>query len=371
MLRSIVRWTSALVAAAVLHLAVVMLVLLWPAPESIGGSGGGGGGGAVVIALGSGTGAPGIPGAVTPTEAEADGAEAATVSPPPRAPSVNPAEAVPEVAPAPPVEAVPPMAPEPPVAALPPEAQLVAELREPEPVAEPQAREIVPLEAQSVAVEPAPPTAVASLDLAPPVAPDVREAPPPEVETTRLDVMPPPPPTPQRAAAPRPPAPSQPPAQPVPAPQQTAAAAPAEQPAETAAGDSDGGGGPDGGPNRGSNAGGGDDGAGPGPAGGLPAAEIAAIQNNYFAILNAHLARHKEYPPHARSRSQEGVVMLYFAMDANGRITAARVERTSGHELLDQAAVDMAWRAQPLPPIPPELGRSSLELVVPVRFSLR
>lgn len=96
----------------------------------------------------------------------------------------------------------------------------------------------------------------------------------------------------------------------------------------------------------------------------------AAAQSSYFATLNAHLARFKQYPSLARQRDQQGVAMLYFAIDAAGRVTAARIERTSGYEPLDEAALEMVWRAQPLPPILAGLGRSSLALVVPVQFSL-
>lgn len=62
--------------------------------------------------------------------------------------------------------------------------------------------------------------------------------------------------------------------------------------------------------------------------------------------------------------------MLYFAIDGVGRLTGARIERTSGYDLLDDAALEMVRRASPLPAIPAELGRASLELVVPVQFTL-
>lgn len=106
------------------------------------------------------------------------------------------------------------------------------------------------------------------------------------------------------------------------------------------------------------------------PGGGLSAAAIAAAQADYFSALQAHLARFKQYPSRARSRNQEGVVMLYFAINANGVLVASRIHQSSGHALLDEAALEMVQRASPMPAIPPDLERVSLELVVPVQFYL-
>lgn len=53
-----------------------------------------------------------------------------------------------------------------------------------------------------------------------------------------------------------------------------------------------------------------------------------------------------EYPPAARRRQQEGTVVIAFACDERGVVTEVTVQRSSGHALLDAAAVAAVrlWR---------------------------
>jgi len=75
------------------------------------------------------------------------------------------------------------------------------------------------------------------------------------------------------------------------------------------------------------------------------------------------------YPYLARRRGQQGTVRLDVSVAADGRVSAVRVARSSGHVLLDQAAVRalQRWRFQPA-------TRAGLavraQLIVPVRFRL-
>ena len=55
------------------------------------------------------------------------------------------------------------------------------------------------------------------------------------------------------------------------------------------------------------------------------------------------------YPSTSRRRGEEGTVVLAIHIDARGRVTAARVARSSGHARLDRAALEAVrhWRYQP------------------------
>ncbi|MGI2150944.1 TonB family protein [Shewanella baltica] len=92
---------------------------------------------------------------------------------------------------------------------------------------------------------------------------------------------------------------------------------------------------------------------------------------DYTATLLAWLEQHKEYPRTARNRRQQGTVMLYFVLDRQGRVSASRIEQSSGYQTLDAEALKMLERAQPLPAIPDTMPNETLELVVPVQFFLR
>jgi protein TonB len=89
------------------------------------------------------------------------------------------------------------------------------------------------------------------------------------------------------------------------------------------------------------------------------------------SLLQAWLARHREYPNTARIRRQQGTTLLRFVMDRQGRILSHRIEHSSGIPALDRAVEEMLARAEPLPAIPPEVRSAQLELIVPIRFELR
>ncbi|HEX9466336.1 MAG TPA: energy transducer TonB [Alphaproteobacteria bacterium] len=90
----------------------------------------------------------------------------------------------------------------------------------------------------------------------------------------------------------------------------------------------------------------------------------------YTATLLTWLNQHKEYPWMARRRGVQGRVILRLAVARSGNVTEARIETSSGAELLDQAAVDMVHRANPLPPLPASFVGDRAEFRVPVEFAL-
>jgi protein TonB len=87
--------------------------------------------------------------------------------------------------------------------------------------------------------------------------------------------------------------------------------------------------------------------------------------------LLAHLERYKRYPLQSRRRHESGVVYLRFAMDRNGAVLRAAIARSSGHAALDEEVLSLIRRAEPMPKPPPDVAGATLELIVPVRFSMR
>lgn len=91
---------------------------------------------------------------------------------------------------------------------------------------------------------------------------------------------------------------------------------------------------------------------------------------SYFAELMGWLNRHKEYPPHLKKEKIQGTVVLQFSIDRDGQVLSASIKKSSGNPELDQAALDMLAKANPLPPIPDSMGRDRISLAVPVEYSL-
>lgn len=104
-----------------------------------------------------------------------------------------------------------------------------------------------------------------------------------------------------------------------------------------------------------------------------PATDRAQAQRErdaYIRALMAALLQHRSYPPEARRQRARGVVQLRFTVGRDGQVLAANVARSAGHRVLDQAALAVLAAADPLPAIPPSLGRDTLTVTVPVEYAL-
>lgn len=89
----------------------------------------------------------------------------------------------------------------------------------------------------------------------------------------------------------------------------------------------------------------------PSPVSGPPSNAALKFQET----LLRHVARYQRYPNAARGLHLEGKVDTQFAMSRDGTLLGVWVKTSSGQAVLDREAIDTIRRAQPLPPIPPEL----------------
>lgn len=92
---------------------------------------------------------------------------------------------------------------------------------------------------------------------------------------------------------------------------------------------------------------------------------------DYFALVSAHLNRRKVYPAAARQARQQGVVTVRFTVDRHGNVSGVSIKRSSGHELLDNATLELLQRVAPLPRMPSSMQRNSVTLSLPIDYSLR
>ncbi|MGO8760487.1 MAG: energy transducer TonB [Desulfobaccales bacterium] len=110
-------------------------------------------------------------------------------------------------------------------------------------------------------------------------------------------------------------------------------------------------------------------GGGIGPGQGQGSGPGSALQG-YLREIRRLLEKHKDYPQMARSRNIHGVVVVVFTIAPGGQIMTARVSRSSGHDLLDEAALNTIRRVGRFPPFPAELNRQQLTIEVPLAFRL-
>jgi protein TonB len=101
----------------------------------------------------------------------------------------------------------------------------------------------------------------------------------------------------------------------------------------------------------------------PAPSGGS-----AAGLADWSARLRAHLERHKRFPADADPARDRGLARVSFVVDLQGRVLSRRLAGSSGSAALDREAISLLQRAQPLPPPPRDMGRSSVAVTVPINF---
>jgi protein TonB len=82
--------------------------------------------------------------------------------------------------------------------------------------------------------------------------------------------------------------------------------------------------------------------------------------------IRAAIERYVRYPSMGRRFGWAGKVLLRFKLMSDGRVLEARVQQSSGFDLLDRSALEALERAAPLPP-----PVNPTEIVMPIVFALR
>jgi protein TonB len=91
----------------------------------------------------------------------------------------------------------------------------------------------------------------------------------------------------------------------------------------------------------------------------------------YVTRVTQRLEHGKRYPSAARNAGLQGRAVVEFTVNSAGRVLAARLAESSGHQPLDDEVLSLVRRVDPLPKFPPELDRQRLTLRVPLDFRLR
>jgi periplasmic protein TonB len=101
------------------------------------------------------------------------------------------------------------------------------------------------------------------------------------------------------------------------------------------------------------------------------AAPSVAVVHRWETELVAHIEHFKRYPPKARARGDQGLARVAFTVDRDGWVRETRLVQSSGSPELDEEALAMLTRAQPLPRPPNRAPADELSFVIPVRFNIR
>lgn len=105
----------------------------------------------------------------------------------------------------------------------------------------------------------------------------------------------------------------------------------------------------------------------------MPVRSSPAPQRDYGWLaetLRARIEELKRYPPMARMNNWQGKVVLKFVVKDDGTVENLEVVQSSGHAVLDEAAMETIRRASPLP-LKHELGKPRVTFQFPISYTLR
>lgn len=96
------------------------------------------------------------------------------------------------------------------------------------------------------------------------------------------------------------------------------------------------------------------------------ASRAAVIRWNRF--VSARLQQNKRYP--ATAHGEKGTVVFSFVVDPKGQILSQRIVRSSGYPALDNEALALLQRSQPLPAFLPGMTQPNMEVNTSIGFTV-
>lgn len=107
----------------------------------------------------------------------------------------------------------------------------------------------------------------------------------------------------------------------------------------------------------------------PGSALGATPESKAEVLSHYEQAISSWIQRFKLYPDDARKAKLTGEAVLRVRIDRRGNIRYNVLESSTGHTVLDRAAIEMVRRANPVPPVPENYPTGEIiEFLIPVSF---
>ncbi|ATQ43091.1 energy transducer TonB [Caulobacter mirabilis] len=98
---------------------------------------------------------------------------------------------------------------------------------------------------------------------------------------------------------------------------------------------------------------------------------VRSAEDPYPAQVLAWIERHKRYPERGRAESLEGAVVVAVTLDRRGRVRAVDLIRSSGHGVLDDAALAQVRNASPFPAAPADSTWSRRRFEAPIVYRVR
>lgn len=102
-----------------------------------------------------------------------------------------------------------------------------------------------------------------------------------------------------------------------------------------------------------------------------PAVDKAKLARSYLDDLREELLRRQRYPVVAQRMGVKGNVTVSFIVQPDGTFADLRLRRSSGHDILDNAALDTVRGLSGIRPCPKELETTPLRTSVILRYEMK
>jgi protein TonB len=113
--------------------------------------------------------------------------------------------------------------------------------------------------------------------------------------------------------------------------------------------------------------------AAPSPASAAPAsgASDGSALAAYLARVSAHMQLRLRKPLVAARLGETGEASVHLVFNRAGHVLSVELIKSSGHKDLDEEAIAVVKRSDPLPPIPPDIKADVINAQMPVNFAIR
>lgn len=98
--------------------------------------------------------------------------------------------------------------------------------------------------------------------------------------------------------------------------------------------------------------------------------DLEGLQEAYLGELNARFQKERSYPRAAKRAGIQGKVVVEITIDANGKITGTHLIHSSGHSILDAAAIQAVSAVGELPAPPSSLKWQGRSMRIPFVYRL-
>ncbi len=98
--------------------------------------------------------------------------------------------------------------------------------------------------------------------------------------------------------------------------------------------------------------------------------ELNKEMQRYLIRLQYELEKRKVYPPEAKKKKYEGIVLVSFVIQKNGTITHINIVRGCLHPSLNKAALEILKKLKRFEPIPDKFKKDKWAIQVPIRYKI-